>query len=608
VILDEDIDRVRDAADIVQIIGEHVRLKRVGNSFRGPCPFHGGTHLNFSVVPGRGFKCFVCGEGGDVFTFLQKHLGMDWPSAVRSVAERSGIPLRETEARRQEGPDPREPLWEVNALAADFFREMLWEHEAGAPGRAYLQTRRLSREVGERMGLGFAPRDGSLFLRRCEGLGVATERLLEAGLLVRRDDGQIRPRFRNRLMFSILDPSARHVGFGGRIIGDGEPKYLNSAESPVFSKGRLLYGHHLARNAIRRADRVLVVEGYFDALRLHAAGVEEAVAPLGTALTEAQARLLVRGSRNVFLLYDSDQAGLKATFRAGDELLRQGAAVRVVTFPDGEDPDSFTLAHGRDKLEALLAGAADIFERKVQILERAGWFATLDRRRRALDRLIPTIRAASDRLTRELYLRRAAEAAGVSPESLAREVSADGGAAPSGEQTALPVRRSVPDRRAGERRARSVPGEEQELLRVMVHVPAQWPEILPHLGADTFSDARARAIFQALIDAGARFTTADVGHRLPEAAIPLWEKLLAEGDLVSNPRDIVAGSLAQIRRRALDRESRMVQRLFSAADEQEQDALLEQKMEISKRKRATGGARLNPFDTRKRPPGRNGAS
>jgi DNA primase len=324
VIPDEEVERVRDSADIVQL----VRLRRVGNSYRGPCPFHGGTGPNFSVVPGKGFKCFVCGEGGDVFTFIQKQLGMDWPSAVRLVADRAGIALREVDTRKQEGPDPREPLWEANAAAAEFYRRTLWDDPAGAPAREYLASRDVSRELAERVGLGYAPRETEAFLKHFETLGIGHARLLEAGLMVTRDDTPPRPRFRGRLMFPILDSSGRHVGFGGRLLGPGEPKYLNSPESPVFSKGRLLYGHSWARNAIRKADRVLLVEGYFDALRLLSVDLQECVAPLGTALTEAQADLLVKHTKNVILLYDSDKAGLKATFRAGDELLRHNAGRR----------------------------------------------------------------------------------------------------------------------------------------------------------------------------------------------------------------------------------------------------------------------------------------
>src|SRR5688500_18490489 len=362
-ISDETIERVREAADIVQIIGEHVTLKRTGTDFRGPCPFHQGTHRNFSVSPRKKiYYCFVCHEGGDVFSFLQKRLGLDWPSAVRLVAEKSGIEVREVETKR-EGPDPREPIWELNAAAAEYFARMLWEDEQGAPAREYLESRNVGRDLAKRFGLGYAPREIGLMRSHLATLGYDDARQLEAGLLVRPEEAsEPRPRFRGRLIFPILDPLGRHVGFGGRVIGQGEPKYLNSPESPVFSKGKTLYGLNWARNAIRREDRALVVEGYFDVVRLVAAGLESVVAPLGTALTADQEALLARYTKNIFLLYDSDKAGQRATFKAGDQLLQQRVSVQVVTLPAGEDPDTLVDRHGLKALETQLAQAIDVFE------------------------------------------------------------------------------------------------------------------------------------------------------------------------------------------------------------------------------------------------------
>ncbi|MEO7963829.1 MAG: DNA primase, partial [Gemmatimonadaceae bacterium] len=340
---DEEVERVREAADIVAIIGEYVPLKGRGGNWRGPCPFHQGVNRNFSVSvgsKGKFYHCFVCKESGDVFSFLQKRLGVDWPTSVRMVAEKSGIELHEVQKRR-DGPDPREPLWEATAAAAMYFQRILWEDSIGSAAREYLASRGVTREVADRFSLGFAPREIGLMRAYLGSLGFDDARLLEAGLLVKREEtDEPRPRFRARLIFPINDVSGRIAGFGGRLIAPGEPKYLNSGESPIYSKGSLLYNLFHAKNAIRKEERVIVVEGYFDVLRLVAAGIETVVAPLGTALTDEQAASLVRYTKHVFLLYDSDKAGLKATFRAGDSLLVEGATVRVVSLPDGEDPDT----------------------------------------------------------------------------------------------------------------------------------------------------------------------------------------------------------------------------------------------------------------------------
>src|SRR6266516_3004133 len=418
---DNVIEQVREAADLVGIVGEHVELKRTGSDFRGPCPFHGGTHRNFAVIPKKGmFYCFVCHEGGDVFTFFMKKLGMDYPTAVREVARRVGITIPE---RGPTGPDPREPLFGAVAAAADWFARQLRENPEADVARQYLASRHLELETAYQLGLGFAPRSkGGAFLDAMKGLGLRDEVLLEAGLLVKREDGTLAPRFRGRVLFPIHDLRARVVGFGGRILGEGEPKYLNSPDTPIFHKGKLLYNLSVAKHAMRKAERAILVEGYFDVLRLSLAGVDEVVAPLGTGLTPDQAQLLKRHAPQVILLYDSDDAGLRATFRAGDELLREGLRVSVATLPPGEDPDTLVQNQGAGALAALLKDAIDILERKIQILERKGFFGTLPGRRRALDRLLPTIRAAQDPITRELYISRAAEAAGVRKDVLEREV------------------------------------------------------------------------------------------------------------------------------------------------------------------------------------------
>ena len=390
---DDIVERVREQADIVSIVGELVKLKRVGNSFRGPCPFHQGKDPNFSVSPRGAYHCFVCHEKGDVFSFVQKRLGLDFVEAVKYVGGKSGVEVKEVSRDKGAGPDPREKFWEINAAAVEFFTRTLWETAEGAAARSYLESRNLTRDMADRFSLGYASRDPEALRSHLATLGFDDDRQRDAGLLHQREgEAQLRPRFRNRLMFPIYDPQGRAIAFGGRIIGTGEPKYLNSAETAVFVKGGTLYGLNWAKNSIRRDERVLLVEGYFDCLRLHLAGVESAVAPLGTALTEAQAELLRKYTNTVFLLYDSDKAGLKATFRAGDVLLRQGAKVHVVSLPEGEDPDTFVARHGKERLDNELSNAVDVFERKIQILQRGGWFSDLRRKRVALDRLLPTVR------------------------------------------------------------------------------------------------------------------------------------------------------------------------------------------------------------------------
>jgi DNA primase len=428
VIAPELIEQIRDASDIVALIGEHVELKRTGSDYRGPCPFHGGTHRNFSVVPRKQmYHCFVCHESGDVFTFYMKRFGLDYPTAVREIAAKAGIAVPD---ERTAGPDPNEPLYSALSAAADWYARRLREGADAGAARGYLDGRGLDPEVRDQYQLGYAPSRGDELFESLRGLGIEEDVLRRAGLLVERDDKTLAARFRGRLIFPIADVRGRVVGFGGRILGEGEPKYLNSPESAVFHKGALLYGLDRARTQIRSEGLAILVEGYVDAIRLQSAGVVNTVAPLGTALTGEQARLMRRYARQIVVAFDADAPGLRSTFRAADELLRQGASVSVLTLPAGEDPDTLVRRGGADAFRELLEAAVDVLERKIQLLDRKGLFRTLEGRREALDRLLPSIRAARDPITRELYIARAAEWSGVGRDVLEQEVGRLEAAAP----------------------------------------------------------------------------------------------------------------------------------------------------------------------------------
>jgi DNA primase len=601
VIPDDVVDQVREAADIVQIVGEYVNLKRAGADFRGPCPFHQGTHRNFSVSPRkRMYYCFVCHEGGDVFHFLQKRLGVEWPAAVKMVGEKSGIEVREVDSRR-EGPDPREPLWEVNATASAYFQKILWDDPLGEQAREYLAHRDISREVADQFGIGFAPREIGLLRNYMATLGFDETRLTTAGLLVKGEDGsEPRPRFRGRLMFPILDSMGRNIGFGGRLLGPGEPKYLNSAESAAFSKGKTLYGLNWAKNDIRREDHVLVVEGYFDVVRLMTAGVTTVVAPMGTALTEWQSAALRKLTKNVFLLYDSDRAGLQATFRSGDELLRQGASVRVVTLPEGEDPDTFVKKNGASALAARLRDAIDVFDRKIQLLERAGMFAELQKKRRALDRLLPTVRAASDQIMRDLYIARASEVSGVAREVLERELKGSATPPMNAATGPVPAPRISPAARVrrGERRAhrgeRGVSAE-CELVRLMLFNRMRVEQVAEKFGAKSFRDPQYRAIYRALIAAGPESTIEEITANLDEDSIATVEDILAEGSIHLDAERTINDSFSTLRARDLEQRAAELDRIIPLVEGVEKDKLISEKKVIVKELSVTGSKSYKQF-------------
>lgn len=555
---DDVIDQVREAADLVAIIGEHVELKRSGTDYRGPCPFHGGTHRNFAVIPKKSlYHCFVCHESGDIFTFFMKKLGMDYPTAVREVARRVGItiPDRATPA----GPDPREPLYTAIAAAADWYARQLADAPEAEPARRYLVTRDIAPEIAASWGLGYAPK-GAAFLEAMKSLGVRPEVLLDAGLVAKREDGTLGARFWGRLLFPIHDLRGQIVAFGGRTLGDGQPKYLNSPESSVYHKGQVLYHLHAAKQAIRNSERAILVEGYFDVLRVALAGHDEVVAPLGTGLTAEQAALLKRYTGQVILLYDSDDAGLRATFRAGDELLRHGLRVAVASIPEGEDPDTLVRKGGARALDQALKDSIDVLERKIQILERHGLFGSLPGRRRALDRLLPTLRAATDPITRELYLSRVAEAAGVRKDVLEREMGGQ------------PVRRSeAPTTKSVDRPVAFPAGAEKALLLLLLAGDEWRVRVLEVVDADDFDFPAYRAVFEALAH--------DAPDRLDETAARAFEALKAEGMGDRSPDEMFQRALNWIEAGRLDRDIAGLKREIPLAPEDQKPQLV---VELSK--------------------------
>jgi DNA primase len=494
---DETVDQVRESADLVGLIGEAVELKRTGSDYRGPCPFHGGTHRNFAVIPKKNrYYCFVCHESGDVFSWLMKRFGMDYPTAVREAARRAGIVIPEGPGRS--GPDPREPLFEAVAVAQDWFTRQLLESPDAAIAREYLEGREISLDIAGQHGLGFAPK-GRGFLTAMKELGLEEKVLLEAGLTAARDDGKVIPRFRARLLFPIHDLRGRVAGFGGRLLVPGEPKYLNSPETPIFHKGKQLYNLHQAKSAVRKEESVILVEGYFDVFRLVLAGIEHVVAPLGTSLTAEQAGLLRRFAPSATLLYDSDQAGLRATFRAGDELLRHGVRVRVATMPAGEDPDTLVRKGGAAALQPILDDGIDLLERKIQLLERKGWFEGVEHQREALDRLLPTIRAAADPITRDLYLKTVSERTGVSREVLREQAAArpPSPAATPPTSDSPSAARGKPAGPARRRRTEDL-GAERDLLRVLIKEPAWLARAATEVPTEWFETSALREVYEAL--------------------------------------------------------------------------------------------------------------
>ena len=359
--------RIKEQADIVQIIGEHVDLKRSGVRFLGLCPFHGEKTPSFSVHGGQQFfHCFGCGESGDVFSFVMKQQNLDFPEAVRLLAERYHIelPQRRRSKEDEERENKRAQLFSINARAAEYFKTYLKEAAEAVAARDYLLKRGVSHEIQERFGIGYAPdveKVGWNFLGS-KFKGEEQRLAVEAGLLVVKEAGGTYDRFRDRIVFPIYNISGQVCGFGGRIIGEGQPKYLNSPESSVFNKSQSLLGLYQQKDHIRQSNRAIFVEGNFDLISLVANGCENVVAPLGTALTREQLRMVKRFTEEVTLLFDGDEAGNKAAARAVPLFLAEQITGKVAIMPSGHDPDTFIREEGLAVLNRLLDKAENLPE------------------------------------------------------------------------------------------------------------------------------------------------------------------------------------------------------------------------------------------------------
>ncbi len=551
------IEEVRQRADLVEIASEHTRLKRAGRTFRGPCPLHDGEGPNFSVDPARNlFKCFVCGEGGDLFSFVMKQLGMEFLEAVRFVAGRVGVEIPEERQRRPE-VDPFARHHEVNAFAADWFRRRLHDAKDGEEARAYLRRRGIPDEEAERFGLGWAPEAWTAFGDAARAHGIPNELLLELGLVKLSTRGGREPydAFRGRLIFPIEDLGGRVVAFGGRMIGEPEenvPKYLNSPETPVYHKGDTLYGLRWSRGAIRRVESALVVEGYMDFVTLASHGVENAVAPLGTAMTPRQAELIARYAPRTILLYDSDMAGLKATFRTGDELLRAGVEVLVATLPGGEDPDSLVRAGGATALQPYLKDAVDVLDRKILELDRRKMFESLRYQARAIDALLPTVRAVSDDVRRELYISRIAEKARISRDLLEQKVREGGAREGRGSATDSRARRQQPEVPPLPTRL----GPERNLILLLLRDESWVERAARELAPANFVDPRYRTIYETLLHVeGNRDSEGRWIEEFPDAVRSLVEDLRGdpEGEELVDLEAFFSDSLRPILSRSYER-------------------------------------------------------
>ena len=414
------IDELIDRVDILDLVSESVRLTKKGNSWWGCCPFHSEKTPSFHVVPDRQlYKCFGCGKGGGAINFVMELENLSFQDAVAVLAKRVGMEVPEERGASQKVRERRERLLELNKQAARTFHRWLHGPE-GKQGLAYLQKRGLSRAILTRFGLGFAPDDWSALIRAMTEQGWSKQDLLDGGLAVDNKNGRIYDRFRNRVMFPIIDVRGNVIGFGGRVMDDSTPKYLNSPDTPVYNKSRNVFALNLAKRS--QAGRVILTEGYMDTIALHQAGFDSAVASLGTALTAEHAQLLARYFKEAVISYDGDGAGVAAAQRAIPLLEKAGLKVKVLQVQGAKDPDEFLKAYGRDAFQKLLDGSENQVDYRLAQLRRKFDLTDDSQRVAFLQEAAQLLAALPSPAEREIYGGHAAEMAGISAESMQQEV------------------------------------------------------------------------------------------------------------------------------------------------------------------------------------------
>ena len=427
----ETVDRIYAAANIVDIIGEYVTLKRKGVNYQACCPFHNEKTPSFVVSPSKGvYKCFGCGKGGNAVTFLMEHENITYPEALKMVAKRYGIEVREKELSEEEirRNDDRESMFVLNGWAAEYFANYLHrETEGQSVGLAYFrQARGLTDATIRKFGLGFCPAKGDRMSKDALAAGYKKEFLLSTGLsLARERDGSLYDRFRDRVIFPVHNISGRVVAFGGRTLRTDKTvaKYQNSPESEIYSKKRELYGLYFAKRAIQQQDFAIMVEGYLDVISMHQAGIENVVASSGTSLTTEQIRLLGRFTKNITVIYDGDSAGIHASLRGIDMILKEGMNVRVVLLPEPEDPDSFARSHTASEVQAYIRDhERDFLEFKANLLLQDAEGDPI-RKAALIGDMVQSIAQIPDPIQRSVYVKECARIMDIDENILISEVA-----------------------------------------------------------------------------------------------------------------------------------------------------------------------------------------
>ncbi len=479
------LEEIQSKSDIAEVIGSYIPLKRAGRNFKANCPFHKEKTPSFMVSPSKQiFHCFGCGAGGNIFHFVMKFEGIEFPDAVRALAEKAGVELPRFTRSEFEQSAYAVQIYKINEFAASYYHDTLLKTEAGKRAAEYLEKRGVSEETITQAKLGFAADAWDGFINFAKSKGFETALLERSGLVITREEGGHYDRFRNKIIFPIFDIKSRVVAFGARVLDDSLPKYINSPETEVYVKSRHLYGLNFSLQAVKEKDFCVIVEGYLDFLIPYQNGIKNIAASLGTSLTESQARLIKRYTRNAVILYDGDSAGEAASLRGLDLFVQEGVNVKVAVLPKGYDPDSFVRSGGTAAFNSLIDSAADLFEYKLGILTSRYDARNAAAKSRVCAEMLPTIARVNNAVLKFEYIKRLAERLQVREEDLLTElkkVKSDYAYEPSADAVAA---------------TDVCPGTKADkiLIGLMLDDAELIAEVQKHLKAEDFADEKTRKV------------------------------------------------------------------------------------------------------------------
>lgn len=538
------LNQIQDRLDIVEIISGFAPLRRAGKNFKAPCPFHHEKTPSFMVNPDKQiFHCFGCGAGGNVFGFLMKAEKKDFLEVVESLAERTGVELPRAKNFSPENARRSELIAKANQLALEFYHKTLLERPEAESARAYLKARGIGPAAIENFKLGYAPEAWDSLCRALKDR--CPESLLEkAGLAIpRKEGGGSYDRFRKRIIFPILDIKGICVAFGGRVLDDSLPKYLNSPETEIYTKGRHLYGLHQARTAIREKDFVIVVEGYMDLVACHQSGVENVVASLGTALTSEQARLLKRHTQKTVILYDADKAGELATLRGLEIFLEEGMEVRVVRLPEGHDPDSYIKEFGRECFDEALKNAASLFDYKLSLL-RQSHGDSLEGRVKIANEMVGLFTKIENQILKSALLKELSLRLSIPEEALTIEARKSIGHLKNFKDRATEAQ--------GTRLVREIPMIERQILGLVLDSEEFWREARETVALEDFENAAVRKILgSVLVETRAHAAELMNGFKDDVEAVEVLALACAETESMSDKKKCFADCLVGLRRKRI---------------------------------------------------------